>query len=210
MDIQTLTTMLKTKYPECGLSENEIKGIATSLFATGLVTDENASSVVDAQADAMKGLQGVFDHRFNARKENLTQSLEKSFLEKYKIDENGKQRISEPTPPEDPTAKTIETLKNELASLKDKVAKDEETRAAELRMSQITEAAQRNGIPTDLVKMLNVPQDVTDLDSYMKDASQTFANLGLSKITPPPSGAEPPTDGEAFAAQIKAGGKTEK
>ena len=94
MDIQTLFNALKTKYPQSGLSDNEITGLAKSLFATGLVTDENAAAIVDGQADTMKGFQSLFDSRFTSKKNDLTktltESLEKSFKEKYHIDENGK------------------------------------------------------------------------------------------------------------------------
>ena len=46
MDIQTLFNALKTKYPQSGLSDNEIQGLAASLFATGLVTDENVNTIL--------------------------------------------------------------------------------------------------------------------------------------------------------------------
>ena len=46
MDAQTLFTALKTRYPQSGLSDNEILGIATGLFATGLVTDDNVDKLL--------------------------------------------------------------------------------------------------------------------------------------------------------------------
>ena len=86
MDIQALFNALKTKYPQSGLSDNEIQGLAASIFATGLVTDENVNTIVDAQADAIKKMQSLFDSRFTSKKDDftktLTESLEKSFKEK--------------------------------------------------------------------------------------------------------------------------------
>ena len=96
MDIQTLFTALKTKYPQSGLSDNEIKGIAAGLFATGLVTDENVAAIVDAQKDAMKGFQSLFDSRFVSRRDDFLKTAEASFKEKYHIDDDGKQIIETP------------------------------------------------------------------------------------------------------------------
>ena len=77
---------LKTKYPQSGLSDNEIQGLAASLFATGLVTDENVNTIVDAQADAVKKMQSLFDSRFATQKNALTQSLTDSLKESLKGD----------------------------------------------------------------------------------------------------------------------------
>lgn len=96
MDIQTLFTALKTKYPQSGLSDNEIKGIAAGLFATGLVTDENVAAIVDAQKDAMRGFQSLFDSRFVSRRDDFLKTAEASFKEKYHIDDDGKQIIETP------------------------------------------------------------------------------------------------------------------
>jgi hypothetical protein len=57
------------------LSDNEIQGIATGLFATGLVTDENVDAIVGSQENAMKGCQSLFDSRFSSRKDAFTKAL---------------------------------------------------------------------------------------------------------------------------------------
>ena len=56
-----------------------------------------------------------------------------------------------------------------------------------------------------LAKMLNVPSDVTDLDSFMKDKAQALTNLGFQPSVPPAAGGDNKGDGEAIAAIIKAG-----
>ena len=78
MDIQALFSALKTKYPQSGLSDNEIQGLAESLYATGLVTDENVNTVVDGQADAIKKMQSLFDSRFTSKKGDFTKTLTES------------------------------------------------------------------------------------------------------------------------------------
>lgn len=209
MDIQTLFSALKTKYPQSGLSDNEIKGLATSLYATGLVTDENVTTIVDAQKDAMKGFQSLFDSRFTSKKDDytktLTEQLEKSFKEKYHINEEGKQ-VSGGTKPQDTTMDAVAKLLDErLKPLTDKISAEETRRAQEQRTAQILEKAKAAGISEELATMLNVPSDVTDLDSFMKDKAQQLANLGFQPSVPPSGGGSPKSDGKAFAEIIRAG-----
>ncbi len=207
MDIQKLFGLLKTKYPQSGLSDNEIKGIATALIATGLVTDENAATIVDAQADAVKGFQSLFDSRFtnqkNALAASLTESLEKALKEKYRIGEDGKQ--VQPNQQDDIAARLAKLLDERLRPISDKIAQEEARRTQEQRTADIIEKAKTHGIREELARMLDVPGDVTDLDSFMKDKAQTLANLGFQQSVPPAAGGENKGDGEAIAAIIKAG-----
>lgn len=210
MDIQALFSALKTKYPQSGLSDNEIQGLAESLYATGLVTDENVNTVVDGQADAIKKMQSLFDSRFTSKKgdftKTLTESLEKSFKEKYRIGDDGKQKpLEHGEDGNDLDAKLAKLLDERLKPLTDKITQEEERRSQEKRTSEILEKAKAHGISEELAKMLNVPGDVTDLDSFMKDKAQTLANLGFQKTVPPGSGDGDKGDGEAIAAIIKAG-----
>ncbi len=213
MDIQTLFTALKTKYPQSGLSDNEIMGLAKSLFATGLVNDENVNTIVDAQADTMKNFQSLFDSRYNTKKNDLTraltESLEKSFKQKYHINDDGKQMEGDPHEDDDLDAKLARLLDEKLKPFSDRYAAEETRREQEARTNSIVEAAKKHGIAEDLAKMLNVPDDVTDLDSYMKDKSQTLVNLGFQPVTPPGSGDESKGDGKVIAGIIKAGAPKE-
>lgn len=210
MDIQTLLGMLKTKYPQSGLSDNEIKVFATSLFATGLVTDENAQAIVDGQADAMKGYQSVFDSRFSTQREtfrkNVEAEAEKAFKAKYHIGEDGKQ--IEQKEPDDQTALIKKMLDEALKPILDRQSTEDAKNAAEKRMEEILTAAKRNGIPEEIARIMNVPADA-DLDTFMKDSSQTFANHGFQRAIPPAGGGKSLTDGETFASQIRAGAPKE-
>lgn len=218
MDIQALCTALKTKYPQSGLSDNEIQGLASCLFATGLVTDENVTTIVDAQADTIKLMQGLFDSRFAAQKNALTQSLtgslkaslqgdfEKQFKEKYHIGDDGKQQQPSQQD-EDLDTKLSRLLDAKLKPFTDKMTEEEERRGQEQRTALILEKAKANGINEELARMLNVPGDVTDLDSFMKDKAQKLANLGFQPSVPPSAGGPNKNDGEAIAAIIKEGGK---
>lgn len=209
MDVQQLFTALKTKYPQSGLSDNEIKGLATALFATGQVTDENVTAIVDAQADAVKGFQGLFDSRFTAKKDSFTKQLqeqfEKDFKEKYHIGDDGKQNLQEPPKQDDLEAKLEGILDKKLKPYMDKLDAEESRRTQEQRTAEIIEKAKAAGISEDLAKMLSVPSDVTDLDSFFKDKAQQLVNLGFQKSVEPISSGVQKTDGQTFAEQIRAG-----
>ena len=208
MDIQALSNALKTKYPQSGLSDNEIQGLAASLFATGLVTDENVGTIVDAQADSIKKMQSLFDSRFTSKKDDftktLTESLEKTFKEKYRIGDDGKQQ-QDSQKDDDLDAKLAKLLDAKLKPLTDKITEEEARRNQEQRTAQILEKAKAHGINEELAKMLNVPSDVTDLDSFMKDKAQALTNLGFQPAVSPTEGGDNKGNGEAIAAIIKAG-----
>lgn len=210
MDVQTLFTQLKTKYPQSGLSDKEILGIASSLFATGLVTDENASQIVDAQADSIKSMQSLFDQRFSSQrdafKNTLTGQLEKSFKDKYHIGEDGKQLIDDPNhkPAQDDAAAIMSKLLDEkLKPLSDKIAAREAQEAAAQRTAENIAAGNAYGIPENLVRMMNVPENATA--DFWKDAAQTFKNVGLQPAPQPQNGESDKDDGKALAEIIKAG-----
>lgn len=209
MNVQQLFSALKTKYPQSGLSDNEIMGLAVSLFATGLVTDENLNTIVDAQADAMKGFQSLFDKRFTSQrdafKKTFETDFEKAFKEKYHIGDDGKQVIKQDPPQDDISAIIAKALDEKLKPISDKLAAEDARRAAETRTAQIIETAKANGISENLAKLLNVPSDVTDLDAFFKDKAQELTNLGFQPSVPPVKGGVQKTDGESFAEQIRAG-----
>ena len=211
MDVQQLITALKTKYHQSGLGENEIRGLATSLFATGLITDDNVSSIVDAQADAMKGLQSILDSRFTSQRDTLKKTLEteleKAFKEKYKIGDDGKQVAvkTQENGGDDIKAMIAQIMDEKLKPLSDKIAAEETRRAAEVRANDIIAKAKANGINEQLAKLLNVPTEVTDLDAFMKDMAQELKNLGFQPSPAPGAGGAAKTDEETIAEQIRAG-----
>lgn len=214
MDAQALFTALKTKYPQSGLSDKELSGIAASLFATGLVTDENVNAIVDKQGDSVKGLQSLFDSRFSSQKDaftkTLTGDLEKTFKEKYHIGEDGKQVVETPKPQTEDEklfAQVAKMVDEKLKPLSDRFTQEDTKRKEAERTAQILAAAKAHGIKEEVAKLLNVPSDVTDVDSYVKDMAQTLTNAGLAPATAPHEGGggSQDSDGKAIAEMIKAG-----
>ena len=157
----------------------------------------------------MKGFQSLFDSRFTAQRESLKKTFEtdfeKAFKAKYHINEDGKQVEDGKLPPSDEAAALFAKLLDEkLKPLSDKITAEEARRAAETRTAQIIEKAKANGISEDLAKMLSVPSDVTDLDSFFKDKAQQLTNLGFQPTVPPAS-SDTKSEGKTFAEQIRAG-----
>lgn len=219
MDVQALFAKLKTKFPQCGLSDNEILGIATGLFATGLVTDENVDKIVDTQDSSMKSFQSLFDSRFSSKKDALVRSLteqnEKAFKEKYRIGDDGKQIVDKEPETEDEKllAKVAAMMDEKLKPLSDNFAAEKVKREEAERTASLLAAAKKAGLAEELAKMLvpGVPKDVGDLDSYWKDKAQEFANLGFAPaVDPSADGGLGKTDGEGLAAIIKAGAPKEQ
>lgn len=213
MDVQALFAKLKTKFPQCGLSDNEILGIATGLFATGLVTDENVDKIVDAQDSSMKNFQSLFDSRFSSKKDALMRSLteqnEKAFKEKYRIGDDGKQFVGKEPGTEDEKllAKVAAMMDERLKPFSDGFAAEKAKREEAERTASLLAAAKKAGLDEELAKMLvpGVPKDAGDLDSYWKDKAQKLANIGFAPAVSPSGGCGGKTDGEGLAAIIKAG-----
>lgn len=85
-----------------------------------------------------------------------------------------------------------------------KVASYEAEKSAAQRQASISAKAKEYGIPENLVSMLKIADDA-DLDVYMKDAKQTFANLGFEGVVPPHEGNKQEKNSEDIAALINKG-----
>ena len=89
-------------------------------------------------------------------------------------------------------------------TLTEKVASYEAEKSAAQRQASISAKAKEYGIPENLVSMLKIADDA-DLDVYMKDAKQTFANLGFEGVVPPSESNKEEKNSEDIAALINKG-----
>lgn len=89
-------------------------------------------------------------------------------------------------------------------TLSEKVASYEAEKSATQRQANISAKAKEYGIPENLVSMLKISDDA-DLDVYMKDAKQTFANLGFEGVIPPSQADKQEKNSEDIAALIQKG-----
>lgn len=106
-----------------------------------------------------------------------------------------KHGLKDGKPIESPNPKQEEKKKDEVPtwaqaiidsnkSLSEKLAGYEQERMQAQRNAQVSAKAKEYGIPETLVPMLNIPNDA-DLDVFMKDAKQTFANAGFQGVQVP-------------------------
>lgn len=90
--------------------------------------------------------------------------------------------------------------------LSEKLAIYEADKAAQSRSAAISAKAKEYGIPENLVSMLRIEDDA-DLDAYMKDAKQTFANLGFQGANPPSASDSAEQNSKDIARMIEEGTK---
>ena len=130
---------LKTKYSSLGFSSKAIDGVAESLAATGLITDENLDAVVEGQKSALSAMQAEIDSR-------VTSAVEKAKANKTNATpaNGGEQQKNEPGNPFDPDLdEYFKSARQELAD-------------AGFELSEAP--AQGGGIPNsgdDIAKLIN-------------------------------------------------------
>lgn len=150
------------------------------------VTDENAvQSIVEGI-----GFQDVLQSYGDFRAGNATKTAVLNYEKLHQLKDG---KPIEVKPIEKPVEKPIETeevpawaksLIESNKTLSEKLASYEAGMAAKTRSEAIASKAKEYGIPESLVPMLKIDENA-DLDAYMKDAKQTFANLGFQGSVPP-------------------------
>lgn len=197
---EKILVALKTKYKTFGFSEKAFDGVADYLSKT--VTEESQiETAIDGVEGLFKGFQGDVDFVRN----------EKSGLQKQ-LDEL-KKKIENPNPQPKPKEEKkddvpswAQALIDSNKTLSEKLAGYEQERVQAQRNAQVSAKAKEYGIPETLVPMLNIPSDA-DLDTYMKDAKQTFVNAGLQSVLPDSGDPKPNDDIDSLAASIDRGTK---
>ena len=175
---EKILVALKTKYKTFGFSEKAFDGVADYLSKT--VTEESQiETAIDGVEGLFKGFQGDVDFVRN----------EKSGLQKQL--EELKKKIENPNPQPKPKEEKKDDVPawgqaiiDSNKTLSEKLAGYEQERVQAQRNAQVSAKAKEYGIPETLVPMLNIPNDA-DLDTFMKDAKQTFVNAGFQGVQVP-------------------------
>ena len=199
---EKILALLKTKFP--GVDEATLIRIAEKK-APG-VTDESQLQTIADGVSFQDVLNSYGDFRANGAVASVVTNYEKKHgLKDGKPIENPNPNPN-PNPGQPDMAKMItEAVKvavsTELAGFKQKEAQT-------IREAQIQEKAKEYGIPETLVPMLKISDDA-DLDTFFKDAKQTFANNGFQGVIPPESAeAKMKTETESIVNMINEGTKT--
>lgn len=179
---------LKTKYSNLGFSSKAIDGVAESLAATGLITDENLDAVVEGQKSALSAMQSAVE-KAKASKTNATSA------------NGGGQQKNEPENSFDPEAMKAELLKT---LREEQAAAMLQTQQAAQRAATIASKAKEYGIPEKFAAKLNIAQDA-DLDEYFKSARQELADAGFEFSEAPAQGGGLSNSGDDIAKLISKG-----
>ena len=180
-----ILTRIANKKAEGVTDETQVDSIVEGISFQDVLTSYGDFRAGDARLTAIRGYER--EHH----------------LKNGKPIEAPKEEIIENPTPHDEVPAWAQTIIDSNKALSEKIAAIESGKAAEARASQVAAKAKEYGIPDALVPMLNIAEDA-DLDSFMKDAKQTFINAGLPEVIPPKAGAAPKSDEEEVAAMISA------
>lgn len=208
---EKILAALKTKF--AGVPEAILDRIASKLAKTA-TTEEQVNSLAEGMT-----LQNVFDSYGDSRATEASQTAVSNYEKKHGI-KDGKP-IAEPTPVPTPaagngegnneskylTAEDVQAIiTNALKPIVDTVAQREQQAKEAQRNIEIQAKAKMYGIPDELLPMLKIADDA-DLDTYFKDAKQTFVNAGLASVKSPEAAGGASNENEEIAGMIAKGTK---
>lgn len=203
MNIQELILAgLQQKF--AGADTATLTRIATKK-AEGVTDEGQVQSIIEGIS-----FQDVLQSYGDFRAGNATKTAVINYEKQYGI-KNGKP-IVEPSPEPNPEPNNddvpawAKSLVESNKALADKLAAYEAKESAKARGEMVLMKAKEYGIPENLVSMLKISEDA-DLDTYMKDAKQTFANMGFQGVVPPPSASNEEKNSEDIAKLINDGTK---
>ena len=169
---------LQTKFP--GTDTATLTRIATKK-AEGVTDETKVNSIVEG-ISFQDVMQNYGDFRAGQAQTSAVSNYEKKHgLKDGKPIENPKGKKDEK---KDDVPSWAQALIDSNKTLSEKLAGYEQERAQAQRNAQVSAKAKEYGIPETLVPMLNIPSDA-DLDTYMKDAKQTFVNAGFQGVQVP-------------------------
>lgn len=193
---------LTQAYSSLGLGDEVLQEQAGALAATGLVTDENLTTVVQEQKAFLSSIQTTLDKARTERTKAEKEAKEKADKEATeKAAAEAAKEKKEPTQAEIIAAAVAEAMK----PFTDKLTTFETQTAAEKRQLEVK--AKEYGVPDSFVSKFNIPTDA-NLDEYFKGVKQDFVNIGFAENQPPETSEQRiAKEGESIAAMIGAGTK---
>lgn len=177
---EKILAALKTKFP--GTDEATLLRIAEKK-ASG-VTDENQIATITEGVGFQDVLNSYGDFRANGAVSSAVTNYEKKYNLKDGKPVENPNPIPNPNPEQPDMAKMIADAVMKPLSDKLSVYEQKETQAQ--RGVQILAKAKEYGISETLIPMLKIADDA-DLDTFFKDAKQTFANEGFQGAKTPDS-----------------------
>lgn len=173
---------LKTKF--VGVDEAILTRIAEKK-ATGVTDESQIPAIVEGVS-----FQDVLSSYGDFRAGDATQSAVKNYEKKHNLKDG---KVIETKQEEKKEEKTDEVpawaqaLIDSNKTLSEKLEGYEQQSAAEKRNADILAKAKEYGIPENFISRFNIAEDA-DLDAYMKEAKQDFANIGFEGVVSPEGG----------------------
>jgi hypothetical protein len=202
---------LKTKYSHLGLGDDTLDRIAGWL-EPGVKEEKDIEAAIGAAGPVLGVLQSETD-RLRNEKSGLMKQFEdyrKANPAKEGKDDDGKDDKKDGDDAAGPlTAEGVKSIVSELLKpvIDRFTEQDARDREAERRRQIMAKAAEYR-IPEAVAKYMQVPPDA-DLDAFMKQAKQDFADSGFSEVKPPQTAEDRMrTESEAIAKMISDGTKS--
>lgn len=169
--------------------------------AEGVTDEAQVQAIVDSVSfgDVM---QSYGDYRVGDATKTAIANYEKKH--NLKDGKPAEEPRKEDEPNDDKIPAWAQALIDSNKTLTEKVTNYEAEKALQTRQANISAKAKEYGIPENLVSMLKIADDA-DLDVYMKDAKQTFANLGFEGSKPPQEADSGEKNSQDIAALINKG-----
>lgn len=200
---EKILAAIQTKFP--GVEVAILSRIAEKK-ASGVTDESQIPTIVEGIS-----FQDVLTSYGDFRAGDATTSAVRNYEKKHNLKDGKPVAPEDPKPDPKPQEKTddvpawAQSLIDSNKVLAEKLAGYEAEKAKQERFAQILSKAKEYGIPENLVPMLNVADDA-DLDVYMNEAKQTFANLGFKGALPPDTAEQKmEKESEAIAKMINDG-----
>lgn len=177
-----LLEALKTRYVQLGLGDEQLGQIAEVLSATGLVTEDNLSSIVEAQEEALKSKQKEQD-KLRSRIKSLEGQLEE-FQKGEEQNKKEKERKHEEEMPEWFKAYQSQ-LEEKLQSLTQEQERENQARATADLLRRVNEQALKIGIPQWRIDegFVGITAETSE-EEVNKVLAQVKKNISLAKLSP--------------------------
>ena len=173
-----------------GTSESYLNGVADFYAKTITEETEIETTLNDGVIGLLKLNAGILQTEGDRRATEATKTAVKNAFEKLSLDENGKPKVTPPTPPADPTsveAMLAKLLDERLNPLQEKLAGFEKEKTQSQLMGKLTSKLKEKGIPESFYKgrNLNIENEAeietfaTSIDSDYGVFRQELAESGV-------------------------------
>jgi len=141
-----LFTQLKTDHANLGLTDELLQAYADSLVSTGLVTDENITTISQKQSTALKAFQSTFD-KMRGDKSNVSKEAETLKVKLAELESKLPKEEKKDDNANDIEKRIQESIQAAIKPLSEKLVNYETKEAQSKRMNNIVSKAKELGIP---------------------------------------------------------------